>query len=126
MKDKKMDIQNPHDKFFKETFSNLKVTRDFLENYLPQSILKILDLNDLEIQNSSHVDEELNEVFSDLLFKTKINQRDGYLYFLFEHKSYPDRMIALQLLTYMVRIWKQKVNRETNTYFLRQPEPWMS
>ena len=115
-KDKTKKIENPHDKFFKETFSNPLVTRDFLENYLPQPILKIIDLNNLEIQNSSHVDEELSEVFSDMLFKTKINQRDGYLYFLFEHKSYPDRLVALQLLTYMVRIWNQKVNRETHTH----------
>jgi predicted transposase/invertase (TIGR01784 family) len=92
------------------------VTRDFIENYLPEPILKIIDLNELEIQNSSHVDEELNEVFSDLLFRTKIDQRDGYLYFLFEHKSYPDRMVALQLLTYMVRIWNQKVNKRIDTH----------
>lgn len=116
MKDSKIKIQNPHDKFFKETFSNPGVARDFIENYLPEPILKIIDLNELEIQSGSHVDEELSEVFSDMLFMTKINQRDGYLYFLFEHKSYPDRMVALQLLTYMVRIWNQKVNRENDTH----------
>jgi len=115
MKNSETKIQNPHDRFFKETFSNLEVARDFMENYLPEPILKIVDLNDLEIQSGSHVDEELSEVFSDMLFKTTINQRDGYLYFLFEHKSYPDRLVALQLLTYMVRIWNQKVNRENNT-----------
>lgn len=111
-----MKIQNPHDKFFKEIFSNPLVARDFIENYLPEPILKIVDLNELEIQNGSHVDEELSELFSDMLFRTKINQRDGYLYFLFEHKSYLDRMVALQLLTYMVRIWNQKVNRENDTH----------
>lgn len=107
-----MKIQNPHDKFFKETFSNLDVTRDFLENYLPEAILKHIDLKHLEIQNTSHVDEELSEVFSDMLFQTKVNHRDGYLYFLFEHKSYPDKYVALQLLTYMTRIWNQKVGKE--------------
>ncbi len=116
MKNSEMKIQNPHDKFFKEIFSNPLVARDFIENYLPELILKIVDLNELEIQNGSHVDEELSELFSDMLFRTKINQRDGYLYFLFEHKSYPDRMVALQLLTYMVRIWNQKVNRENDTH----------
>ncbi|AFA49430.1 Rpn family recombination-promoting nuclease/putative transposase [Acetobacterium woodii] len=116
MKNSEMKIQNPHDKFFKEIFSNPLVARDFIENYLPEPILKIVDLNELEIQNGSHVDEELSELFSDMLFRTKINQRDGYLYFLFEHKSYLDRMVALQLLTYMVRIWNQKVNRENDTH----------
>lgn len=116
MKNSETKIQNPHDKFFKEIFSNPLVARDFIENYLPEPILKIVDLNELEIQNGSHVDEELSELFSDMLFRTKINQRDGYLYFLFEHKSYPDRMVALQLLMYMVRIWNQKVNRENDTH----------
>jgi predicted transposase/invertase (TIGR01784 family) len=116
MSDKETKIQNPHDKFFKETFSSPLVVRDFIKNYLPAPILKMVDLDELEIQNGSHVDEELSEVFSDVLFKTKINERDGYLYFLFEHKSYPDRMVALQLLTYMVRIWNQKVNKENETH----------
>jgi predicted transposase/invertase (TIGR01784 family) len=116
MKVTETKVQNPHDKFFKDTFSNPLVVRDFVENYLPEPILKLVDLNELEIQNGSHVDEELSEIFSDMLFRTKINQRDGYLYFLFEHKSYPDRMVALQLLTYMVRIWNQKVNKENHTH----------
>ncbi|MBK5245094.1 MAG: Rpn family recombination-promoting nuclease/putative transposase [Eubacteriaceae bacterium] len=116
MKNSETKIQNPHDKFFKDTFSNPLVARDFIENYLPEPILKMVDLNELEIQNGSHVDEELSELFSDMLFKTKINQRDGYLYFLFEHKSYPDRMVALQLLTYMVRIWNRNVNKKIDTH----------
>ncbi|WP_026393478.1 Rpn family recombination-promoting nuclease/putative transposase [Acetobacterium malicum] len=116
MKETKKKAQNPHDKFFKDTFSNPLVARDFIENYLPESILKMVDLSELEIQNGSHVDAELSELFSDMLFRTKINQRDGYLYFLFEHKSYPDRMVALQLLTYMVRIWNRNVNKKLDTH----------
>lgn len=111
-----MKIQNAHDKFFKETFSNLEVTRDFLNNHLPEQILKSVDLQNLEMQNGSYVDEELKEIHSDLLFKTKVNQKEGYFYFLFEHKSYTDRRVGLQVLTYMVRIWKQKVNKENASH----------
>ena len=116
MKNIETKVQNPHDKFFKDTFSNPFVVRDFVENYLPEPILKMVDLSELEIQSGSHVDEELSELFSDILFRTKINQREGYLYFLFEHKSYPDRMVALQLLTYMVRIWNRNVNKKIDTH----------
>ncbi|WP_414733994.1 Rpn family recombination-promoting nuclease/putative transposase [Acetobacterium carbinolicum] len=38
------------------------------------------------------------------------------MYFLFEHKSYPDRMVALQLLTYMVRIWNRNANKKLDTH----------
>jgi predicted transposase YdaD len=29
----------------------------------------------------------------------------GYLYFLFEHKSHPEKLVALQLLSYQQKIW---------------------
>jgi hypothetical protein len=35
------------------------VARDFLMNYLPESALKMVELNDLELQNGSYVDENI-------------------------------------------------------------------
>ena len=98
----KLKVQNPHDKFFKETFSNTAVARDFMSNYLPQSIMDIIDLDKLEPQKDSFINKELQEAFSDLLFKTNINNMEGYIYFLFEHKSYVSKNITLQLLKYMI------------------------
>ena len=112
-----MKIQNPHDKFFKETFSKIEVARDFMNNYLPQSIIRIVDLNTLEPQKDSFINEELQEVFSDMLFRVKINKREGYVYFLFEHKSYNSRNISFQLLKYMLEIWEAKCKKE-NSYEL--------
>ncbi len=86
-----MEVQNPHDKFFKKIFGDLAVAKDFLNNYLPEKIMGIIDIDTLEPQKDSHIDEELKESFSDLLFKANINNREGYLYLLFEHKSYPNR-----------------------------------
>jgi hypothetical protein len=43
-----MGIQNPHDKFFKETFGKVEVARDFFSNYLPQNILNITDIDTIE------------------------------------------------------------------------------
>ena len=107
-----MKIQNPHDKFFKETFSKVSVAKDFLNNYLPQSIMNVIDIDTLEPQKDSFINEELEEGFSDLLFKVNINKREGYFYFLFEHKSYTSKNIAFQLLKYMIEIWKAKIKKE--------------
>ncbi len=104
-----MKIQNPHDKFFKKTFGDVAVAKDFLNNYLPQKIMGIIDIETLEPQKDSYIDEELKEGFSDLLFRANINKREGYLYLLFEHKSYPSRDIAFQLLKYTVRVWDTKI-----------------
>ena len=107
-----MKIQNPHDKLFKATFANIEVAKDFLNNYLPQNIMNIVDIDTLEPQKDSFINKELKEEFSDLLFSVNINQNEGYLYFLFEHKSYTSRDVSFQLLKYMIEIWEAKINKE--------------
>lgn len=99
-----MKVQNSHDKFFKETRGNVAIAKDFLTHYLPDNIINIVDVNTFEPQKDSYINKELEESFSDLLFKVDINEKEGYLYFLFEHKSYEDKVIAFQLLKYMVEI----------------------
>lgn len=107
-----MKIQNPHDKFFKETFGNVEIAKDFLNNYLPENIIKVIDVNTLEPQKDSFINEELEEGFSDMLFRVNINKREGYIYFLFEHKSYTSKDISFQLPKYMIEIWEAKIKKE--------------
>lgn len=78
-----MKTQNPHDKFFKESFSKLSVAKDFLNNYLPQSLINAIDIDTLKPQKDSFINEELEESFSDLLFKVdKIKQKDTFIFYL--------------------------------------------
>jgi len=108
-----MDIVNKsHDRFFKENMEDIETAKDFIKNYLPKDLLKTIDLEKLEPQKDTYIDEELKEAFSDLLFKTGIKGKEAYIYFLFEHKSYLSNMTSLQLLKYMVRIWEQKTDKE--------------
>ncbi len=102
------DIQNPHDKFFKEAFARPEVARDFLSRRLPSEVLAQLDLNTLQLQKDNFVDPALQEHFTDLLYQVSFkNSLTGFIYLLFEHKSYNDRWTAFQLLRYMTRIWEQ-------------------
>lgn len=110
--DEKMNIQNPHDKFFKETLGNVETAKDFLTHYLPKDLLEVMDVNTLEPQKDSFINEELEENFSDLLFKANICDKESYLYFMFEHKSYSDKEIFFQILKYMIEIWKAKRLKE--------------
>jgi|GEM_PF-2200080 hypothetical protein len=64
-----MKMQNLRDEFFKKTFSNVEVARDFIENYLPESILKIIDLETLELQKDSFINEPLTDNLSGVLFQ---------------------------------------------------------
>ena len=102
------ELRNPHDLFFRETFSRPEVARDFMTEYLPAKVVAVLDLNSLELQKDSFIDPELREHFSDLLYR--VQQRDGNeanVYLLLEHKSSPDVQVALQLLRDMVRHWER-------------------
>ncbi len=96
------EVTNPHDKFFREMWSRQEVARDFLANYLPDDVLQYVHLESLQIEKDSFVDEHLREQFSDLLYRVGLSEgKDGFVYMLFEHKSYPDRFVAVQLLRYM-------------------------
>lgn len=91
---------------------NAEVAKDFLANYLPESVLQSIDLTTLQPEKDSFINPRLEENFSDLLFSAEIGGIEGFLYFLFEHKSYPDSGIAFQLLKYMLEIWDLKRNKE--------------
>ncbi|WP_257490761.1 Rpn family recombination-promoting nuclease/putative transposase [Anaerosalibacter massiliensis] len=105
------EVSNPHDKFFKEVFGKVEVTKDFIENYLPKNILRVIDTSTLEPQKDGFITEDLEEMFSDMLFKVNINNKEGYIYLLFEHKSYKSKNISFQLLKYMIEIWEAKINK---------------
>ena len=104
-------IKNPHDTLFKRTLGDKEVAKDFLMNYLPDQILDEIDLTDINIAKDSFVDKKLEESFSDILYNVSINDRDGYIYLLFEHKSYLDKMAPVQLLGYITDIWELHENQ---------------
>ncbi|PNS00081.1 hypothetical protein X927_03395 [Petrotoga mexicana DSM 14811] len=106
-------VHNPHDLFFKRIFSDIRIARDFLWNYLPQEAVEIVYLDYLIPENNSHVDENLRESLSDMLYKTKIKGQDGYIYILMEHKSYIEGKVIFQLLRYITSIWEEKYDPKT-------------
>lgn len=110
-----MEISNPHDRFFRETFSRTEIARDFLRNYLPEEVSGLLDFSSLELRKDSFVNPDLQQHFSDLLYKVDLRDgREAYAYLLFEHKSYPESLVAFQLLRYLVRIWEQERRQGRN------------
>lgn len=107
------DIASPHDRFFKKLLSGPLTARSFLRRFLPESVAAVLDLPSLELTQSSFVDPALREHFSDLTYRVKLRDgRNAYLYVLVEHKSRPDRLVGLQLLRYISRLWDGVAQRE--------------
>jgi len=104
-----MIIQNLHDRFFRESFSRPEIVRSYLEEYLPAELNGLLNLDELILQDSSFIDETMQKHQTDLLYAVRLTTGEkAFVYFLFEHKSYPDPLVGLQLLRYMVRFWERQ------------------
>ncbi len=102
------EMTNPHDRFFKEVFSRPEVAEDFVFHFLPSHVAGLLEPGAFALSKGSFVDGNLKEYFSDLLYQVDFKEGvQGFVYILFEHKSYPAPDIAFQLLRYMTRIWEQ-------------------
>jgi predicted transposase/invertase (TIGR01784 family) len=109
-KDKaKQNITNVHDKFFKETFSRLEVAQSFIEELFPPDIKEKINLADLKRVSESFIDSELEEYFSDIIYQTNLANQETLVTLLFEHKSYTVPFIHIQLLQYVLNIWKQEI-----------------
>jgi len=103
-------VANPHDAFCKFVLGKPELAAAFLAHFLPAEAVLPLDLTSLTAVPGSFVDPELTNHHSDLLFTaTSASGADSQtlVYFLFEHKSKPDRKTPLQLLRYMARIWDE-------------------
>ena len=107
-----MDISNPHDKFFKQTFSNIEAAKDFITGTFPENILKNLDLSTLELDTNTYTDSELKEHFSDLVYYCFYgNKIPIKIAILFEHKSTIPEYPHLQIFRYMLKIWELNVKQ---------------
>ncbi len=101
--------RSKHDAFFKRMMKNKKLARDFFATYLPQKILRVVDLSELKLEDSSFVDEDLYEHESDVLFcvKRKDTEKNCFLYVLCEHQSTADPEMPFRLIYYLMQFLKR-------------------
>jgi hypothetical protein len=73
---------------------------------LPPVLVAAIDWGSLQPAIPSQTDEQQQNQQTDQLFTVRLGHRPALLYVLFEHKAQPDRWTALQVLSYVVGIWK--------------------
>lgn len=100
-------ITHPHDRFFKMAMSDKRVAKDFFDTHLPTDIRQIVDLDHLELQAGSYVNDLRQESIADILYKTQIAGHTGYLYLIVDHQSTPDELMPFRVLKYTCNIIDQ-------------------
>jgi predicted transposase/invertase (TIGR01784 family) len=104
-----------HDRFLKLLLSNPESAGCLLRERLPKDVAAILGPEPPELVDGTFVDGEFREHLTDRLFRMKtLKGEDALVYLVVEHKSYPDRRTAFQLLRYMSRIWERMAMEAPN------------
>lgn len=127
------DINNPNDKFFKAAFSMITIARPLITTFLNKDLLDKLDLETLEIDPNSYINDELKETFSDLVWSCRLkgNNEQCKIAFLLEHKSYKSAYPHFQINDYQRGAWNTQIGAKQKPVpiipivFYHGKEKWM-
>jgi recombination-promoting nuclease RpnB len=102
---KSSSVHQPHDRLVKKLLSDPTTAHDILSLYLPKNVLDVVNLNNLELQRDSFIDDEHHAFAVDLLYKTTLQNEEGYIWILIEHQRKSDHWMPLRLFKYIAIIW---------------------
>jgi len=99
--------KDPHDRLFKRVMSDEANVRQFIKEFLPKDISSQIDLKEIKLIPTEKI-KGYNKYYMDIAVECHIANTQGQLYFVFEHKSYPDPGVLLQILSYMTVTWDEQ------------------
>jgi predicted transposase/invertase (TIGR01784 family) len=101
----------PHDRYVKDLLSHHDAAVAFLQQALPQNIAALLDIQMLQHTHASYTTQELQEYISDIVLRVPIldSNNEAEVTVLIEHKSYKDRKLPFQLLSYVAAGYQQQL-----------------
>ncbi|ENY5349657.1 Rpn family recombination-promoting nuclease/putative transposase [Klebsiella sp. CN_Kp088] len=102
---------SPHDAVFKHLLSHRATARDFLEIHLPEHLRELCNLQTLQLESGSFIDEDLRASHSDILYSLQTQAGDGYIYLLIEHQSSVDRHMAFRLMRYAIAAMQRHLDK---------------
>ena len=91
-------INNPHDIYFKKTFSRKRNAVDFLNGILPEELKKNIDLSQIQYENTTYIDSNLKNTYSDVIYSVYFRKKEFKIAFLMEHKSFFPRVSGAAII----------------------------
>ncbi|MGD1396258.1 Rpn family recombination-promoting nuclease/putative transposase [Vibrio harveyi] len=119
-----MQMKTPtsiHDGLFKSFLTVPETAKDFLNIHLPEHIKQICNLDTLQLQSGSFLEEELVPYYSDVLYSMETDSGVGYVYALIEHQSSPDKHMGFRMMRYAIAAMKQHLDAGNDTLPLVVP-----
>lgn len=109
-------IFNSHDRFFRQSLSDLSIAKDFFATHLPSKILAIVDLNSLKICKESYIDPALKECIDDIVYQVNLKAyNNSIMYFALEHQSTSKRLMAFRFIKYQLAIIDNHLKQHPNS-----------
>lgn len=108
-------VTNPHDQFFRKAMEDKRVAIEFLKVYLPADLCAHIDFNTLTLQPRSQTNAVRKESIVDVLFKTKIDGKEAYIYLLLEHQSTPDPLMSFRVMEYTINAIHDHLKKHKTT-----------
>ncbi len=109
-----MNVERPHDTFFKQLMNAPNVLKDFIKSLLPKEVLSCLDLNSLQIIDTEKSNRKYKKYYLDISAQCKFCNQPGEIYLVFEHKSYPDKLTLIQILNYLTVVFEEDLKNGQN------------
>lgn len=103
-KAKSSEIENKHDRLFKDLFNDKEEVKNFIKDYIN------FELGNKEIEkcSNSYITGKYKNYEADIVYKIK----DGNIYFLIEHQSTMDEKMPYRILNYSVEIYNEEIDKE--------------
>ncbi|MFY9429920.1 MAG: Rpn family recombination-promoting nuclease/putative transposase, partial [Acetomicrobium sp.] len=92
---------------FKRVMSDEANVRQFIKEFLPKELSSQIDLKEMKLIPTEKI-KGYNKYYMDIAVECYISNTKGQVYFVFEHKSYPDPGVLLQILNYMIVTWDEQ------------------
>jgi predicted transposase/invertase (TIGR01784 family) len=109
-----LNVHQPDDRFFKSAMSDPEVVRAYLQHFYPE-IAGIADLNTLQQQNTQSMRPNLKLFSADVVYRCQLKGGSGqhfHFCLLFEHKSEPDELVAVQIGLYIFLLLREQVKAQ--------------
>lgn len=109
---------NPHDHYIRRFFSQTEHALELFRHWLPGEVFALFKPESLRLSDASFIDKNQKESRADLLFEVDLKSEASIaqVYCLFEHKSYRDDKIYVQLLKYLARIYERQLKEHSQIF----------